>query len=239
MSHERLVEAVTPYLANYSPNENVREQLSEVDLIALVGPSWVGKDTVMRASGLHIVKGGTDRPPRPSEQEVSGPGYWFVDTPDEEARFIDDVRSGNLVQVVQHPTTGYIYASRLSDYPETGPAVFDCTPEQRAFGRNLFRSTRCVYMVAPSYVAWQDRRWESGRGFDADSEARLAEARSSLIQCLGDPALYLMRNIDVAATAEHLQHHALTGFEQRTTEREAARLAGVDMLSGLLKQQVA
>ncbi len=111
MSHEHIAEVVGPLLADYQPNADVQQLLKTVDLITIIGPSWVGKDTVMEASGLHIVKGATDRPVRREEQACPGRSYCFVDTPEAEEQFIDDTRQGNFVQISQHPTTGYFYAS--------------------------------------------------------------------------------------------------------------------------------
>ncbi len=106
-------------------------------------------------------------------------------------------------------------------------------------GRDIFHSSRGAYMVAPSYREWQNRRRNSGRGFEADSAARLAEARTSLIQCLGDPELYLMRNTQVEAAAAELRSFANGNLQQTHTGREMAILAGTDMLAGLLSQQAA
>ena len=74
---------------------------------------------------------------------------------------------------------------------------------------------------------------------DADAQARIDEARTSLIQCLGDPEMYLMRNTEVEGAAAELAAFAQGDIQQSHAGRELSFLGGADMLQGIMRAQAA
>jgi guanylate kinase len=106
-----------PFSKNISPK--VRDELSKKTLIPLVGPSSVGKTTIMRAvtdahPEFYISSGFTTRPRRPDEPADT---YRFLDNSDDQRqKIIDQFGQGNLIQFAIHPTTGFMYGTSLTDY---------------------------------------------------------------------------------------------------------------------------
>jgi len=225
-------------LRDYQPNAATRAQVANIDAVAVVGPSAVGKDSVMTASGLHIAKGQTSRSRRPNELSNPHSGYTFVCDTESRDKAIEDLRAGNYVQGAMY-ATGEFYGLLAGDFPIDGTALIDVAAREHRKLRasNLFRSTVGIYVVAPSFSVWQRRLEKSDRLNDEYYPERMAEACSSLIQSLADPDLHLLNNGDLKLAADELMGVA-TGYRcANPNDREIARQAGQDMLSGLLHQR--
>ncbi len=221
----------------YTPNERVRDFARRMNILAVIGATSVGKDTTMRFSGLHVVKGKTSRSRRPSDIP---PTYEFIDTSEEFAIALDDVVAGNFVQVIQHPTTGELYGTLDQHFqgPTLGAAcLMDVTAQeyQRVREENpLFGSFRGVCITAP-LEEWGKRQAERDDNIGRVEKAlRLKEALHSLYICLETPEdmEYILN--DVLSTAA-TELHALGQGESLDDERRRnAREAGYLMLDLVL-----
>lgn len=224
----------------YEPNDDVRARTRQIDLVTVMGPTGVGKDTIMRKSGLHVVKGRTSRDPRQFEQDNLIKTYTFIDDEAGREKATDDLERGNFVQALIHPTTGELYGSHIDDFPEHGLALFDVIPQQYlAFlATNPFNSVRGAYVVAPTYKIWQTRLHQAAHFSGREHIDRMREARKSLYIALsmedGD-ALHFIVNDDAEQAAEKLRAFAEKEIEHdpESLDQKYARVSGVGMLHGI------
>lgn len=165
-------------------DQNLAHELGHKILVNIVGPTAVGKSSLMDrvcelAPGFGRVVGFTTRPQRTGE-------------PDETYRFlphtqstVDDIEaklaSGSLVQLAVHPTTGYLYGSEVSDYPATynmkDMLYSEVEHMQRLpFGYSL---TLSVAVESEYWQEWFLSRYQANPD-QTDSLKRLDEAYQSL-----------------------------------------------------------
>ncbi len=91
------------------------EQLTQKTLVMLVGPTAIGKSTLMNAtarldSEFARVTGFTTREPRQNDE----PGQYRYYT---QAELQEKIDTDSLVQYAVFPTTGQAYGTELIDYP--------------------------------------------------------------------------------------------------------------------------
>ncbi|HVV67347.1 MAG TPA: hypothetical protein VHB72_04785 [Candidatus Saccharimonadales bacterium] len=113
------VEALRKSLANYMPSEEVCAELATVTMVPIVGPLAVGKSTCMEMvraldNDFGRVQSFTTRDRR--EGEAEDEYRWRGHTQEAVDAIAEEVREGQLVQCVVHPTTGVVYGSDLSDF---------------------------------------------------------------------------------------------------------------------------
>jgi guanylate kinase len=189
---------------DYKPNQKVLMRLKRVTFVAVVGPTAVGKSTLIRAAmarqpQVHLVMNNTSRPPRNSEQE--GQEFYFRTRAAMEAR----IKRGEYAQVAPS-VFGDLYATAPEDYATTGVAALPVLAVAVPMFRALpFRQVRCVFIVPPSWEEWQARVQQHGFAPEKVA-ARLHEAETSLQFALQDPAAQLIINHNLAtATADFIR----------------------------------
>ena len=173
----------------YTPSGNVANQLAQVDLLAIVGPTGAGKTTLMNKLNIPFVVSDVTRKQRPSE--IGGQNYRFRTDYDQLAR---EIESGEFVQYVINDT-GEFYGTHSSAYPQSGwcmMAIIAVAIEQ--FRRLGFRNVRNIYIVPPNFEEWMRRV----QAVSADNIAgRLKEAATSLEIALQDPSYIFVVNDDI------------------------------------------
>lgn len=171
----------------YYPNPEVTAQLSHKALRLLIGPTAIGKSTLMYAaahqSDVAVAKTIVSRAPRIDDDTER---YRYIPhTTKGINEFNQRVLNGELVQYAIHPTTGNIYASDIDCYPDK-INLFDVL----ATGVEAFRKLPCdttTFKIVCSSDQWKKRLEER---FPSDKskelKKRLAEAAMSLEWGLDD-----------------------------------------------------
>ncbi|MDQ3064741.1 MAG: hypothetical protein M3Q36_00520 [bacterium] len=195
----------------YRANPQVLAQLSHINILAVIGPTGAGKSTIVRQSGLPFVIGDTTRAPR--EGEVQGKDYNFRIDFENMVREIDD---GEFVQyVIQRDID--IYGTRSSSYPASGVCVMSILATALVDFRNIgFNSLRPIYIVPPNHSEWM-RRISAHR--DKDLEARLLEAKESLMAALNDPSYVFIINDNLETAISVLQGVARGSVDMNESSR--------------------
>ncbi len=185
--------------ADYRPAPHILEQLRNVGFVAVVGPTAVGKTTVMRAAAtvepiLTMVLTTTSRAPRQGEQD--GVDYHFRT----EAEMSERIAKHEYVQVAPS-LLGEIYATAPEDYPTDGIAMMAVLADTLgAFHALPFKSFRSIFVVPPDWQEWQARI--RAHDFRPDQLARrLAEARRSLAHALTGRGMLFVVNDDINTAA--------------------------------------
>jgi guanylate kinase len=137
---------------SYVPSEQTIKDLSQIDLLAIVGPTGVGKSTIIEKLNIPYVVSDVSREPRPGEKD--GKNYNF------RTNYLDiikDIKNGNYVQFMISKYDEF-YGTKRSNYPESGicamAIVAEVIPNFRKLG---FRNVRTVYIMPPSYIEWMRR----------------------------------------------------------------------------------
>lgn len=165
--------------------------LSAKTLVMLVGPSCIGKSTLMNEvvrlnSEFGRVTGFTTRAPRPNDE----PGQYRYYSNDEVEQ---KAAEGELVQSATSPTTGVIYGTEPQDYPAAYNLKDILANAVGDFRTLPFAQTVTISLTAP---AEQWHGWFLSRYPEKSDEAiwRLEEAKLSINSSLDDPETYWLEN---------------------------------------------
>src|SRR5438132_598563 len=110
MTHDEFLQTFPALIKNYKPSPQAVSQISNVSLLMVVGPSGVGKTSLINLLGLPYVPSDITRPKRPKEQE--GADYHFRNDYD---NIIQQIKDGEFVQVAIG-SGGDFYSTIASSY---------------------------------------------------------------------------------------------------------------------------
>ena len=208
----------------YKPSDAVKQQLTQVELVAVVGPTGVGKTTIMERSGIPFVTSDVTRDAR--KGETNGVDYNF--RTDYET-IMQELEAGEFVQYVVNPN-GEFYGTKASSYPESGPCTMSIVATAVPLFHDLgFRNLVPVYIIPPSYDEWMKRM---NTHHDKDTAARLIEAKTSIETALAAGNFHFMINDNLDSACELFR--AISRDE--TTEHDdqvKARQAALQLLTGI------
>jgi guanylate kinase len=192
----------------YQPNESVLSHLPQVTFVAVIGPTAVGKTTLMNAAAarcpaLHPILTTTTREPRPEEENDIDFHFRTVDEMNKR------IAEHGYVQVVQSPVNDALYATAPEDYATEGIAMMPVAADAMEVFKGLpFKTIRSVYILPPNWDVWQTRI--ASHGFSTDElERRMLEAGRSLRYALEDPNMLFVVNDDLAQSTLDFTQAAL------------------------------
>ena len=174
----------------YRPAPEVLEKLSKKDFIMIVGPTAMGKSTLMNKAveldnEFARVSGFTTRPKRGNDE----PGlYDYIPHTDEGIKeILAEKEAGTLVQYVVFGTTGFMYGTRLKDYPGKYNLKDTLSNVANSLTELPFHSTHIIGIVTTpqAWQTWLAQRFEPD---DPDFLKRIDEAIQSLEWLLNQPA---------------------------------------------------
>lgn len=159
---------------SYTPSAEVQQSLKSVTLICVVGGVGVGKNYLMKKSGLPIVGRVTSRPHRPDDD----PKVYRYFTNDE---LIDMIHRRKLVQYAVDLGNNVIYGSTPEDYVKGGVTLADIwhwsVDDLKTKG---FGQVRSISVLTP-WGQWKKQLEERFKNRDPSyKQARLEEALKSL-----------------------------------------------------------
>lgn len=230
---EKLTSRIEQAVTSYAPGQDVLDALSAVTLVAVIGPSAVGKTTVMNSvvsidTDFARVNSFTTRPRRPNE---SSDAYRFLQQ--NESTLTDilaQIQRQELVQIAVHPTTRHVYGSLASDYPNTY-MMLDALPNSIAALQSLpFKALKKVALTTEPSL-WTERFLARESTISSDhARKRIEEGIANIAWSLeqGDQIWWLENNNQPA-------HEAATQLieiaKRGGTPEEQGRPAGAALLS--------
>jgi guanylate kinase len=222
MTREEFLKQLPELVKNYKPASDVLSHINNLSLLMVVGPSGVGKTSLINRLDRKYIIADNTRSPRPDEKE--GVDYYFRQDYDQ---IVEQMKNGRFVQVAVD-SGGDLKATRDMAYPESGTAVMAVVADVIPIFRNLgFKETISVFVTPPSYEEWMQRL----NAHDLSSEQqmlRLSEAARSLEFALGDKEMHFILNDDLESAVEQIKN-ILNG--QPDKEREARARAIAKILS--------
>lgn len=197
MDKQAFLQRATALQATYQPNEKVKAHLSRVDLLAIVGPTGVGKTSIMIQSGIPYIPSDVSRPKRNDEKD--GVECNFRSDYDQ---LLAEIERGEFAQYLIG-RNGEFYGTKGTAYPVEGvctmAVIAGILPEIQKTG---FRKVVPIYIVPPSYEEWMRR---VGTHQDADIEKRLMEAKESLQAALDSDGFSFIVNDKLEDAVEHFK----------------------------------
>jgi guanylate kinase len=199
MTREEFQKQLPELVSNYRPALDVADHISRINVLMVVGPSGVGKTTLINELPIKHVLSDNSRPPRPGERE--GVDFYFRS---DYEQVIKELKGGRFVQAVID-SGGDLKATKATSYPDEGDVVMaviaDAIPIFRNFG---FAKTTTAFITPPNYEEWM-RRMHS-HGLQGDELAkRMAEAKRSLSFALNDEGTHFILSDEIPATVKQLQ----------------------------------
>ena len=215
MTREEFLGNLPQLTQNYQPSQEALQRIANITLLMIIGPSGVGKTSIIKRLGIPYVPADITRPERP--EEIQGEDYFFRSDYDS---LTSEIKNGGFVQVAIGPG-GDFYGTRANSYPGFGLAVYavvaDVIPNFRELG---FEHTTSTYIVPPNLQEWMKRM--GAHQLDQEQlEKRIAEAKRSLSFALSDEHMHFILNdsLDDAVT----QVNALVGGTPNKVREDYAK----------------
>lgn len=219
MTREDFLARLPALVKNYQPAPDVLSQIGNVELLMVVGPSGVGKTTLIQRSGLVYVPSDTTRPIRPEEK--NGEDYYFRADYDQ---ILQEVSAGRYAQVAVG-SGGDFYATKDTSYPTSGMAIMAVVADALPIFRELgFKKTISAFITPPGYDEWM-RRLLIHRLTPEQFSLRIDEAKRSFSTALADSDMHFILNDDLEAASNQLVN-LIAGNINLHREQDAKLAAG-------------
>jgi len=217
MTRDDLIKSLPDLARDYQALPEIIAQISNVDLLMIVGATGVGKTAIIKRLGIPFVPTDTTRPKRPDE--IEGLDYFFRTDYDQ---IVSEIKNRQFVQVAVGPA-GDFYATRANVYPKVGLGVYavvaDVVPIFRQLG---FNETITAFVTPPNFLEWMDRIDKNNVESD-QLPKRLEEAKRSFNFALNDSDTHFILNDDLEKAV--FQVKALVNGKPNAAREAAGRQA--------------
>lgn len=156
----------------YQPSDEVKERLSTTTMVAMVGATAVGKNFLLKQSGLPIVRSLTTRAPRPDDDPSL---YQYIDQKD----MLERVAEQRLVQYAVYGEIIHATAPESYDLGTVNAKDIYWNAVKQLEDKG-FKSVKSISVLTPK-EQWTRQLMERFDGISrGEIHDRLAEARHSL-----------------------------------------------------------
>jgi guanylate kinase len=221
-------------VASYKPSPKVLQDMANIQVLGLVGPSASGKTTIIKAlikasPRVKFILDETSRAPRPNE--VSSVDFLFR-TKEE---ILQNAKAGKLVQVAIGPNDD-LYCTHLSSYPTGAIGIIALVPPAvKEFRQLPIKSFQAAFIVPYNFEAWQQWLTKQAKAGDWSQEklqSRLAEAKQSYEFALNDKSIQFVLNDKIDQAVKRLEQ-VVAG--QPPADEQQARTTATENYARLLE----
>lgn len=188
--------------------------ITETTLVMIVGPSAMGKSTIMNElvrmdNQFSRVRSFTTRPPRENDE----PNHYYYLTTDELA---DKRSAGDVITETAFPSTGHIYGTISESFTGEYSLLDTLAISVEEYRELPFKATKTIALTA-SLDDWQNWLTQRFPKDSPDKNKRLEEAAISIDWCLqDDDAVWLVNSGSPAEMAAKLRNSISTGASNPT-----------------------
>jgi guanylate kinase len=191
MTRDDFIKLLPELIRTYQTPPEVLEQISNIELLMVIGATGVGKTSIIKRLGFPFVPADTTRPIRP--EEIDGSDYFFRT---DYEQLVTEIKNRHFVQVAIGPA-GDFYGTRANVYPQVGLAVYAVVADVVPFFRTLgFNETISAYVTPPTFLEWMDRMDRHNVETDQLGQ-RLEEAKRSFNFAINDKQTHFILNDDL------------------------------------------
>ncbi len=213
---------------SYKPSPEVLERLANIELVAIVGPTGVGKSTLIESLQIPTVLSTVSREKRPGEKDKRN--YYFVH---DYLEVIDQIKQGRYVQFLVS-NSGEFYGTHIDNYPQSGQCVMAIFAGAVDNFRNIgFKKITQIYIMPPSYIEWMRR---IGGVRTKDLLTRISEARDSIMMALEDESYHFVLNDNIESALQDVRK--ILNGEEVDQHRTELAVGTADILLEHIGEQV-
>jgi guanylate kinase len=213
---------------SYTPSLEVLNRLANIELIAIVGPTGVGKSTLIENLQLPTVLSTVTREKRPGEKDKKN--YYFSH---DYLEIIEQIKLGKYVQFLVS-NSGEFYGTHIDNYPQSGKCVMAIFAGAISNFSNIgFKKITQIYIMPPSYVEWMRR---IGGVRTKDLLTRISEARDSIMMALDDSRYHFVLNDNIELALRDV--NLILKGEQIDEHRTELAVGTADILLEHIGEQV-
>lgn len=196
MDKQTFIQKARELEPTFQPNDAVKARLAGLQLIAIVGPTGVGKSSIINACKIPYVISDMTRALRTGERDGVD-----INQRSDYDKLWSELENGEFAQFLV-AITGEFYGTKASSYPASGPCTMPIVTSALPMFKNLgFGKIITVYVVPPSLEVWQKRIAQQAT---SDLEDRMVEARESLANALDANDYIFLVNDDLGKSLEDL-----------------------------------
>lgn len=229
MSEETFKQMLPALVKNYQPAPMVKEAVRSSTLLMTVGPSGVGKTTIMRELGYPLALSTVTRGRRTNE--IDGIDYHFRY---DYENLVEEIKNGQFLQV-NIGAVGDFYGTKASEYPPDSISTMAVTAESIPIFENLgFKQLIEVFITPPSFKEWM-RRISAHDLSNDQLQKRLIEGQTSLNRALEHIAMHFVLNENVSDATFQIKN-LVTGKVDNISEQNTRQTA--EVILGDLKSHI-
>ncbi len=208
----------------YEPSAESIETLAQTDMVLFVGPSASGRNTIinelLQTSGYHYIVSDTTRAPRVNDgvSEQNGVQYWFRS----EEEVLNDLRNGAFIEaaIIHQTQVSGVSVREIAEAHKKGEvAVTDIEIRGVETMKQLKPDVMCLFVVPPSFDAWQERLQARGTMDPKVYRNRMESAVKEFQAALDNSYYWIVINDDLQEAVEYsaalIQNHVPDEAKQK------------------------
>lgn len=232
-NHLQHLDEFRELLKHYQVSEAGKKVLKETELILLVAPTAIGRNTIvnelLKTNKYHFIVSDTTRQPRSNNGvlEQDGKEYWFRS----EEAVLDDVKAGNYLEaaVIHNQQVSGISMREIAQaHKERKVALTDVEVRGMATIIAAKPDTHAIFVIPPSFKEWMRRIEGRGVMTVAEKRRRLMSAADEFKIALKHDYYQFVLNDSVAEAA--LEIEALVRGEQDPAKQARHRDSAEQLL---------
>lgn len=197
MNKIEFIQEAKQLMLGYQPSAETIKKVEHIDLVAIVGPTGVGKSTIIKKLGIPEVVSDVSRERRKGEKNHID--YRFRT---DYLEILQDIKYGEYVQYLISGTDEF-YGTKWSAYPSDGYCTMAIYADKIDEFKNIrFRQVKQFFIIPQSYVEWMRR---IGVHRSEDLHRRLEEAKTSIQLALNDNSYVFILNDNIATAVQEIK----------------------------------